>query len=155
MSKIIIKSNDTDNLNINIMIVEDEFIIALDLKDTLKRIGYKTPLIATNGLEAIDKALEFKPDLILMDIMLKGDLDGIQAAEKIRNKFDIPILFISSFSDNKSIEHAYRISPYGYLIKPFSKYDLEAAIDQAFRIQEEKNFHGYDKFYKSFYSRFN
>ncbi len=143
------------NLNINIMIVEDEFIIALDIKDSLKRLGYKIPTLATNGIEAIEKAINLKPDLILMDIMLEGDLDGIQAAKEIRQKHDIPILFISSFSDKKSISHAYDISPYGYLIKPFSINDLEAAINRALKIHEEKNFTRFITPSKNIYNRFN
>jgi DNA-binding response OmpR family regulator len=133
-------SEGKSNVNVRVMVVEDEFIIALDLKDTIKSLGFDVPAIATSGQQAVETALKHKPDLILMDIMLKGDIDGIEAAGEISKSLEIPIVFISSFSDESSIKRAFKVSRYGYLIKPFHTEELKYAIEEALRKHEEKNY---------------
>jgi CheY-like chemotaxis protein len=122
-------SSDT----LKVMVVEDEFIIALDLKERLNKLGYKVPGVATSGKEAVKLANKVNPNLILMDIMLRGEIDGIQAAKLIRDKLDIPVLFISSFSDIDSVKRAKKVSPYGYIVKPFTEIELKYGIEDAYR----------------------
>jgi len=112
-----------------IMVVEDESIIALDIKSRLKRLGYNIPAVVSSGEEAIKLAGEIRPDLVLMDILLKGSLNGIEAAKIINSEICIPVIFLSSFSDNKTMEEARSASPYGYLIKPFNEIELKKKID--------------------------
>lgn len=112
-----------------IIVVEDESIIALDIKSRLKRLGYNIPAVASTGEEAVKLAEEIRPDLVLMDILLKGNLNGIEAAKIISNEICIPVIFLSSFSDNNTVEEARRASPYGYLIKPFNENELKKKID--------------------------
>ena len=114
-----------------VLVVEDENIIALNIKSKLKKLGYSVPSIASSGEEAIKKADITFPDLILMDIMLKGDMDGVEAAEQIREKFDIPIIYLTAFSDDKILERAKLTEPYGYILKPFKENDLRTSIEIA------------------------
>ncbi len=140
--KIIDKTNTPDSglIDLKIMIVEDEFIIALDIKDIVKGFGYNVVAVATSGNDAVEKANLNKPELVLMDIMLKGKIDGVEAADIIRQKFDIPIIFVSSFSDEESIDRASKVSDYGYLVKPFDKDQLKDVIESALKKHEEKNY---------------
>ncbi len=115
---------------IKILLVEDENIEALDIKRTLESFGYQVPYIATYGEEAIQKAHEINPDLILMDIVLKGQINGIDAASEIK-KLSIPIIFLTAHSEDSTIERAKLTEPYGYLIKPFEPMNLKNAIDLA------------------------
>lgn len=112
----------------DVMIVEDEAIIALDLKEILKKSGYRISAIVGSGNAAIKKAKELKPDLILMDVMLGRGINGIQAAGEIRKYLNIPVIFISSFSDNHAVANAYEVSPYGYIVKPFDENELVKKI---------------------------
>ncbi|MDA0524192.1 response regulator [Methanococcoides alaskense] len=122
-----------------ILIVEDEKIVALGIKKMLKNLGYLVPSIASSGEEAISKAEITFPDLILMDIMLKGDMDGLEAADKIRKSFDVPVVFLTAYSDDKILERAKRTKPYGYIIKPFEENSLHMTIELALRnYREEK-----------------
>ena len=114
---------------LDVMIVEDEAIIALDIKEILKRSGFHISAIVATGAAAIKKAKELKPDLILMDVMLGRGINGIQAAGEIRKAQNIPVIFISSFSDNHAVSNAYEVSPYGYLVKPFDETELVKKIN--------------------------
>ncbi|MEO8398222.1 MAG: response regulator [Ignavibacteriaceae bacterium] len=144
--KIIDKAANSDSLiDLKVMIVEDEFIIALDLKDIVKNLGYNVVAVATSGDDAIIKARKNSPELVLMDIMLKSKIDGVEAAEKIRKELDIPIVFISSFSDEESIVRASKVSDYGYLIKPFGKERIKEVIEAALKKHEEKNYSNINK----------
>ena len=139
----IIDKNDASNsglIDLKVMVVEDEFIIALDLKDVVKGFGYNVVAVATSGYDAVEKASKFKPELVLMDIMLKGKIDGVEAADIIRQKLDIPIIFVSSFSDEESVIRAGKVSDYGYLIKPFDNRQLKEVIEAALKKHEEKNY---------------
>ncbi len=112
-----------------VLIVEDEAIIAADLKDGLTKMEYEVCGPAKSGEQAVSMALRQKPDVILMDIALAGTVDGISAARKIREKKDIPIIFLTAFSDDAILEKAKRATPSGYLIKPFQTRELQSTIE--------------------------
>lgn len=114
-----------------IMIVEDENIVALDVKIRLERLGYAVPAIASSGEEAIAKALETRPDLVLMDIRLRGEMDGVEAAAQIRTRFEIPIVYLTAFADEETLRRAKVTEPYGYVLKPFEERELHAIIEMA------------------------
>ncbi len=114
-----------------ILVVEDEAIVALDIKSKLESRNYLVPKIVYNGKDAIKSVSDIDIDLILMDIMLKGDMDGIGAAEEIKKYFDIPIIYISAHSDNNTLKRAKLTEPFGYLIKPFDENELQISIEIA------------------------
>jgi PAS domain S-box-containing protein len=114
-----------------ILVVEDEIIVAEDIQERLKNMGYSVPVVVSSGKEAIMKASENNPDLVLMDIMLHGEMDGIQAAEKIRSDFDIPVIYLTAYSDDKTLERARITEPYGYIIKPFNQRELQVNLEIA------------------------
>ena len=122
-----------------ILLVEDESIEALDIKRTLESFGYEVPYVASTGEEAVIKALEIMPDLILMDIVLKGKTDGIDAALEIK-KFNIPVIFLTAHPEESTIERAKLTEPYGYLTKPYDTIELKYSIELAIyknKMQEE------------------
>jgi PAS domain S-box-containing protein len=124
---------------INILIVEDEKIVALDIKRRLLNLDYSVCAIASTGEEAIEDAKNSMPDLVLMDIMLKGDMDGIEAAEIIKKRYNIPIVFLTASSDEKTIQRAKTTEPYGYILKPFELRDLRSTIEIAlYKSESEK-----------------
>src|SRR5688572_10546663 len=116
----------------SILIVEDERIIARDIQAILQRLGYHVPAISTNGADALAKAAAYRPDLLLIDIRLKGAIDGIQVAESICARFDVPVVFLTAFADDATRQRAWRIAPYGYLVKPFDERTLQTTIEAAF-----------------------
>jgi len=116
-----------------ILIVEDERIIAEDLKISISEFGYKVVGIADNGTDAIKLAHKFKPDLILMDIKIKGSMNGIEAAGNILVDRKIPIIFITSYADNKSYNAIHNLDYSDYLLKPFSCSKLKKVIENAFQ----------------------
>jgi DNA-binding NarL/FixJ family response regulator len=111
--------------------VEDEAVIALRLQIRLKEMGYDVPDIAYSGEDAVEKAGRLRPDLVLMDIMLPGKLDGIEAAKIVKTEFDIPVIFLTAFSEDKILKRAKQAEPFGYLLKPFQDRDIKAAIEVA------------------------
>lgn len=117
--------------NGNIMIVEDEFVLQHQVKLILEGFDYQVIATASEAEEAIEKAGTTKPDLILMDINLSGDLDGIYAATEIKKKMGIPVIFISAFSDDAKIERAKLSTPFGYLVKPVKANELKITIEMA------------------------
>lgn len=117
--------------NESIMVVEDEGIVAQDLGECLKALGYRVPAIVGTGRDAIAGAEEHQPDLILMDIMLRGDMRGTRAAHLIREKLNIPIIFLTAYSDQDTLHEARITEPYGYLLKPFEESELRATISIA------------------------
>jgi len=117
--------------NSRILVVEDEAIVAMGIKQKLEDLGHQVVDIAYTGEDAVQTALETKPDLILMDIVLKGNVDGIEAAAKIRNQLDIPVIYLTAYSDEEVLERARTTEPYGYIIKPFKKTELNANIEMA------------------------
>lgn len=112
-----------------VMIVEDENIVAMDIKQRLEMLGYDVTATVTTGEEAIELAEKTRPDVILMDIVLKGEVDGIEAAEEIRRRFRIPIIYITAYSDRKTLERAKVTEPFGYIIKPFEDRELHSVIE--------------------------
>ncbi|BAQ62639.1 diguanylate cyclase/phosphodiesterase with PAS/PAC sensor [Geminocystis sp. NIES-3708] len=119
------------NRTIKILIVEDESIVAQDLQSVLEDFGYEVPLLVDSGEEAIEQAIKIKPQLILMDIKLIGKMDGIMAAEKIVEILDIPIIYLTAHGDKNTIERAKISQPFGYIIKPFTKQELNIAVEIA------------------------
>ncbi|UTB32846.1 MAG: response regulator [Methanobacterium sp. ERen5] len=117
--------------NERIMIVEDESIVAMGIKHKLEDLGYDVVGIVATGEGAVKTALKTVPDLILMDIVLKGDLDGIEAAQQIHKHQDTPIIYITAYSDEEVLERARITEPYGYILKPFKKSEINANIQMA------------------------
>jgi len=116
---------------IQIMVVEDESIVALEIKDRLKSLGYAVPVVATSGEEAVKQASEKQPNLVLMDIRLKGEIDGVEAAEQIRTRLDIPVVYLTAYADAHTLQRAKITEPYGYILKPFEERELHTAIEMA------------------------
>jgi CheY-like chemotaxis protein/predicted regulator of Ras-like GTPase activity (Roadblock/LC7/MglB family) len=114
-----------------ILVVEDEGIIAKSIQAILTGMGYAVPAIVSSGEEAVRKTEELRPDLVLMDIVLDGAMDGIAAAEQIHARLDIPVVYLTAYTDRETIERAKRTSPYGYVVKPFTENELHAAIEIA------------------------
>lgn len=115
----------------SVLVVEDESIVAKDIQNSLKKLGYAVPSVENTGEDAIDAAGQYKPDLILMDIMLKGEISGIEAAEQIRNRYQIPVIFLTAYADESTLSKAKVTEPYGYIIKPFKEIDLHTSIEMA------------------------
>jgi len=114
-----------------VLIVEDEVIVAADLADMLGQLGYEVVGTAERGVEAIELAHCLKPDVVLMDIRLKGQMDGIEASEAIRNQVDLPVIFLTAHSDAATLERAKLGDPFGYILKPFEERVLLATIEMA------------------------
>jgi DNA-binding LytR/AlgR family response regulator len=115
----------------NIMVVEDESIVAKDIQQSLKKLGYNVVDVCSTAEAAIESAIEKKPDLILMDIMLKGEKSGIDAAEEIKKSLSIPIVFLTAYADESTLNKAKITEPYGYIIKPFKEIELHTTIEMA------------------------
>jgi len=114
-----------------ILIVEDEAIIAMEIESQLQSLGYEITSIVDTGEKAIKKAKEDKPDIILMDIRIKGEMDGIDTAEVIRNRFGIPVIFSTAYLDEERIERAKITMPFGYVLKPIQERDLKVTLEMA------------------------
>ncbi|MCL5028896.1 MAG: response regulator [Bacteroidetes bacterium] len=114
-----------------ILIAEDEFIIAMDIKKILEKLGYQVTSFVGKGADAISKAEIEKPDLVLMDIMLSGPISGIEAAEVIKNKFHIPVVYLTALTDDETLQKAKITEPGAYLLKPFDQRGLHSAIEIA------------------------
>ena len=115
----------------SVLVVEDESIVAKDIQNSLKKLGYTVPSVENTGEDSIDAAGLHRPDLILMDIMLKGDISGIDAAEQIKNRYQIPVIFLTAYADESTLSKAKVTEPYGYIIKPFKEIDLHTSIEMA------------------------
>jgi signal transduction histidine kinase len=120
-----------------ILIVEDELLIAKNLARKLEKLGYKIVNIVSSGDRAIENALSLQPDLILMDIAIKGEIDGIETAAKIYEQLHIPIIYTTAYADDNTIQRAEETGSYGYLIKPFQERDLHATIKMALSKHKE------------------
>lgn len=122
----------------SVLIVEDEVIIARDLAQTLTKLGYNVVGHCVKGEDSITMVEEKTPDIVLMDIMLKGEMTGIDAAKEIKKRFEVPIVYLTAYSDEDSIGRANTSGPSGYLVKPFKANDLRATIETAlYRYNEE------------------
>lgn len=114
-----------------ILVVEDENIVGADLKQTLLKLNYQVVDLVRNGEDAINKALDKKPDLILMDIMLNGNITGIEAANAIKQEIDVPVIYLTAYADEKTIQNAKLTDPFGYVLKPFDERTLHFSIETA------------------------
>lgn len=114
-----------------IMLVEDENIIAMDIQQRLELLGYQVTGHAASGMDAVRVAAETRPDLILMDIKIRGPMDGIETAEQIRARQDVPIIYLTAFTDENTLKRARRTEAFGYLLKPFEDRELQSAIEIA------------------------
>jgi len=115
----------------SVLVVEDEKIVSKDIQLSLKKLGYIIVGTADTGEGAIREALEKKPDIVLMDIMLKGTMNGIEAATQIREKMNIPVIYLTAYTDGSTLERAKKTEPYGYIIKPFKEVDIHTTIEMA------------------------
>ena len=116
---------------IRILIADDDFAIGMQLEEMLMSLGYVVVGQAGSGQESIEMARDLRPDIILMDIMMPGELNGIQAAEKIKAEWNVPIIFVSGYGDPGIIQEAKRIEPYGCVIKPFDENEIKASVEIA------------------------
>jgi DNA-binding NtrC family response regulator len=114
-----------------ILVVEDEAVVALDVEDRLRRLGHQVVGTADSSASALALAAEMRPDLVLMDIALRDGGDGIAAAERLRAELAVPVVFVTAFADADTLERAKRVSPHGYIVKPFDERDLRATIEIA------------------------
>jgi two-component system, response regulator PdtaR len=114
--------------NIKILVVEDENIVALDIENRLKSLGFTVLPLISSGEEAVEKAYEYKPDLILMDILLKGKINGIEAAKKIVGTLKIPIVYLTASTNREVLKRAMQIGRCSYITKPFKENELENSI---------------------------
>ncbi|MBD3291185.1 response regulator [candidate division KSB1 bacterium] len=134
--------------SIKILIVEDEKIVASDIQNSLIRMGYSTLGIASSGDEALEKTREFHPDIVLMDIRLEGEMDGIDSALKIRERFHIPVIYLTAYADDSTLQRAKISEPYGYILKPFDSRDLHTSIEMAlYKHKMEKKLKESEKWY--------
>jgi DNA-binding LytR/AlgR family response regulator len=118
-------------MSVNILVTEDESIVRKDIEQTLKGLGYQVVASVDNGEDAIEAAAKYRPDVILMDIMLKGDLNGIATAEEIKRITDVPIIFLTAYADRNTLSEAKLAEPHGYILKPFKDVDLQTSIEMA------------------------
>jgi two-component system, LytTR family, response regulator LytT len=115
----------------NVLVVEDESIVSKDIQHSLKKLGYNVVGAAATGEQAVKLAVETQPDIILMDIMLKGEMNGIEAATQIRTETNIPVIFLTAYADESTLNKAKVTQPYGYIIKPFKEIDIHTSIEMA------------------------
>ncbi len=114
-----------------ILVVEDERIVGKDIEGRLKDLGYEVSGIASTSVKALEKVAETLPDLVLMDIKLKGDMDGIETAEAIKSRYDLPVVYLTAYADEATLNRARVTEPFGYILKPFNERELCAAIEMA------------------------
>ena len=114
-----------------ILVVEDESIVAADIQDRLESLGYEVPTTVASGEKAVEEAGSLRPDLVLMDIQLKGRMDGVEAADQIRQRFGIPVIYLTANADHPTVQRAKLTEPFGYVIKPFEERELHTAIEVA------------------------
>lgn len=123
----------------NVLVVEDESIVSKDIQHSLKKLGYNVVGAASTGERAFELASSEKPDIILMDIMLKGEMNGIDTAQKVREDLQIPVIYLTAYADESTLEKAKVTEPYGYIIKPFKEVDLHTSIEMAlYKFSKEK-----------------
>ena len=119
------------NKKVRVLVVEDESIVGIDLKQTLIKLNYQVLDVVRTGEDAIKKAIENKPDVILMDIMLGGRITGIEAVQRIKEDIDVPVIYLTAYADDKTIQNAKLTDPFGYLLKPFDERSLHSSIEMA------------------------
>src|SRR5919108_909901 len=144
-SRLPMKNTKRERMNMarpQIMVVEDESIVAEDMKTVLEGFGYTVPTVAFSGEEAVKKVFDTHPDLVLMDIVLKGQMSGVEAVERIRSRCNIPVVYVTAYADEKTVRRAKATEPYGYILKPFDARELQTAIEIAlYKHQMAKKIH--------------
>lgn len=125
------KSEADELATARILIVEDEGIVAKDLQRSLRGLGYAVTGLSSSGLDALEKAEALRPDLVLMDVRLQGEMDGIDAARALRERIDVPVVFLTAYADPDTLARAATIGPFGYVLKPFAERELQIAIIMA------------------------
>ena len=139
--------------NEKILIVEDERIIAIDLQRRLENFGYRVTGVAATGPQAIESVENEPPDIILMDIMLSGDMDGIDTAEIVKERFEIPVMFLTAYSDEKTLQRAKNVEPLGYILKPFKEKELYTSIDIAlYKYSVDRQLKWQERWYSAMFS---
>ena len=113
------------------LIVEDEILIAEELTERLERFGFSVIAAVDSAEEGIEIATRDRPDLILMDVRLRGEKDGVQAATEIRQQVDVPVIYLTAYSDRATVERAKHTNPYGFVLKPFHERELQVTIELA------------------------
>ena len=135
-----------------VLVVEDQAIVAKDIERNLLELGYVVPAIALSGEGAIQRAAETQPDLVLMDIRLSGEMDGIEAAEEIRTRFDIPVVYLTGYADEETVRRAKLTEPFGYIVKPFESRELGSAIEVAlYKHEMERRLRESEERYRSLF----
>jgi len=133
-----------------IIIVEDEAIVAMDVKRMLIDLGYDIPAVTSSGEDAIKKTDEIRPDLVLMDIMIDGIMDGVGAAGRIREEFNIPVVYATAFGNTETLGRAMITAPFGYILKPFGERELHTTIEMAlYNHKIENELHESEEFVSS------
>ncbi len=122
-----------DKKQVKVLVVEDVVNVATVLKARLESYGYEICAVADTGPGAIAGTLRHKPDIVLMDIMLAGDMNGIEAATEILKEIDVPIIYLSCLNDQKVLDHAIDTNPYGYILKPYDGAELRFSIENALK----------------------
>lgn len=123
----------------SVLVVEDEEGIARYIEEALEGYGYEVAGIVSSGREAVRRAGDEEPDIVLMDIRLEGEVDGIEAAEHIRERYSIPVVYLTAYSDDETLRRAKLTEPFGYILKPFQKRELYSSIEMAlYRHREEE-----------------
>ena len=113
----------------HILVVDDEVIVGQGIRRNLERLGYHVSAVAISGQEAIQRAGDLRPDLVLMDIRLSGEMDGVEAAARIREGLNVPVVYLTAMVDEETLRRAKVTKPYGYLLKPFELEDLGNTIE--------------------------
>lgn len=151
-SKLNFLNKKMEDKKTKILIVEDEAIVAMNIEKIVKKLGYEVLDIAQSGKEAIRIAFEYKPDLILMDIILSGSLDGVETSKMLLERIDVPIVYLTASSDDFTFQRAKITHPYGYIIKPFSARDIQIAIEIAlYKFEMEQKIKINEARYKSLF----
>lgn len=114
-----------------VMVVEDDVLIAEDIRISLEDMGYHVCAAVSSGEEAMEQVAKQTPDVILMDIILRGGMDGVEAAAGIGRQYHIPVVFLTSFADEETLDRARAVGPFGYLVKPFEDRELRATLEMA------------------------
>ena len=124
-----------------IVVVEDEWFIAKNIQGCLEEMGYDVTSVVASGEEAVKKAEEVTPDLVLMDIVLRGEMNGIEAAKQINSRFNIPVVYLTAYTDEETMERAKITEPYGYIVKPIEERELYCAVEVALYKHEMEKAH--------------
>lgn len=129
-----------ENIMAKILVVEDEWIVADQICRNLREMGYLVPPPASSGEGALKKIAEEKPELVIMDVLLGGAMDGVEAAQQIAAKFDIPVLYLTAYSGQDLLERVKLTNPAGYLVKPFQENELKCNVEIALHNHQRKKY---------------